>query len=277
MSGFTFDESTQLASLGLNSAQIAAARTQFDLDPSMLPADTTLQQILRNAATTIEAQIPALEGFYRNAAVSAGRTNVAPTASFTVSPQGGPAPLQVTFTSTSTSSDLDPLTVSWNFGDGSTGQGPSVMHTYTADGTYTVTQTVSDGVTSVTAQRFINVGGVLNHDPVAMNDTMTRGSHAAGVVNVLANDTDSDSDSGDFLVVSSSTNGAHGMVLCNLFGTCTYTPTGGFTGPDSFTYTISDAHGGVATATVNVTINPPAAPTPVDDTLNASPPGLSMY
>lgn len=34
-----------------------------------------------------------------------------------------------------------------------------------------------------------------------------------------------------------------------------YTPNAGYSGADSFTYEISDGNGGVATATVNVTIN----------------------
>ena len=37
----------------------------------------------------------------------------------------------------------------------------------------------------------------------------------------------------------------------------TYTPETGYTGADSFTYTISDGHGGTATATVNVTVTEP--------------------
>src|SRR5205814_1367465 len=38
-------------------------------------------------------------------------------------------------------------------------------------------------------------------------------------------------------------------------GTVTYTPDPDFNGPASFTYDISDGHGGTATATVNVTVN----------------------
>ena len=39
-------------------------------------------------------------------------------------------------------------------------------------------------------------------------------------------------------------------------GICTYTPNAGYSGPDSFTYTVSDGHGGTATATVSVTVTP---------------------
>jgi PKD repeat protein len=37
-----------------------------------------------------------------------------------------------------------PLTYAWDFGDGTTGTGPSPSHTYTADGSYTVSLTVTD-------------------------------------------------------------------------------------------------------------------------------------
>jgi len=41
--------------------------------------------------------------------------------------------------------DGDSLTYLWNFGDGRTGTGPTPVHTYEDDGTYTVALTVSDG------------------------------------------------------------------------------------------------------------------------------------
>lgn len=41
--------------------------------------------------------------------------------------------------------DDDPLTLVWNFGDGSSGSGEEVEYTYTAAGKFTVTLTVSDG------------------------------------------------------------------------------------------------------------------------------------
>ena len=48
--------------------------------------------------------------------------------------------------------DGDVLTYGWDFGDGSTGSGALVAHTYTAVGHYTVTLTVSDGRGGVSSQ-----------------------------------------------------------------------------------------------------------------------------
>jgi PKD repeat protein len=59
--------------------------------------------------------------------------------------------------------DGDPLTYAWTFGDGATGAGPSPMHTYADNGSYTVTLTVSDGKLNQsisTAVSVINVAPV---------------------------------------------------------------------------------------------------------------------
>lgn len=98
-----------------------------------------------------------------------------------------------------------------------------------------------------------------NTAPVANNDTATTTSGTAVTIsNVLANDTDAN---GDTLSVTANTTPANGTVTRS-GNTFIYTPKTGFSGTDSFTYTISDGKGGSATATVNVTVG--AAPNPVD-------------
>ena len=57
-------------------------------------------------------------------------------------PVSGPARLSVTFVAAATGG-LGPFTYSWSFGDGATGTGPSVSHTYKA-GTYQPALTVHD-------------------------------------------------------------------------------------------------------------------------------------
>ena len=83
-----------------------------------------------------------------------------PTAAASVSPNAGIGPLTVQFSSTGSSEPYArPLTYSWNFGDGtapSTAANPS--HTYTVNGTYTATLTVSSGSQSSNATTTVVVG-----------------------------------------------------------------------------------------------------------------------
>jgi uncharacterized repeat protein (TIGR03806 family) len=76
-------------------------------------------------------------------------TSSAPVASFSASSVNGPAPLSITFdASASTDADNDPLTYSWDFGDGNTGSGLTINHIFNSSAEFTVTLTVSDGTLS---------------------------------------------------------------------------------------------------------------------------------
>jgi hypothetical protein len=56
--------------------------------------------------------------------------------------------------------ESQPMTYSWNFGDGASGAGPTAGHIYDTGGAFTVSLAVSDGSQSVTATRTVQVGDV---------------------------------------------------------------------------------------------------------------------
>ena len=89
-----------------------------------------------------------------------------------------------------------------------------------------------------------------NQPPFPNIDVLTVARNASGTINVRANDTDPN---GDAMFVPDNANGAHGIATCRSTGVCIYTPTPGYSGPDSFTYTLSDGQATV-TGTVNVTV-----------------------
>ncbi|MDX1919723.1 MAG: cadherin-like domain-containing protein, partial [Candidatus Caenarcaniphilales bacterium] len=99
----------------------------------------------------------------------------------------------------------------------------------------------------------IDNGGSSNSSPLALSDSGSNQEDSAITMSLLPNDSDPD---GDTLTITSVTQGANGSVLINSDGTVTYTPNANFYGSDTFTYTISDGHGGTSTASVNVTIDP---------------------
>ena len=80
--------------------------------------------------------------------VEGGINNSAPTAEIVEPTTGQSFAVNEVITfdgSNSSDPDNDPLTYSWNFGDGSTGSGVTTTHSYTIAGLYTVTLQVSDG------------------------------------------------------------------------------------------------------------------------------------
>src|SRR5439155_3601446 len=91
----------------------------------------------------------------------------------------------------------------------------------------------------------------VNDAPAAVNDAATTVEDTAVTIAVLANDTDVD---GDSLAVTGVSAPLHGSATTHPDGTITYTPAADYNGVDSFTYTVSDGHGGTAIGTVSVTI-----------------------
>lgn len=85
----------------------------------------------------------------------------------------------------------------------------------------------------------------------ATNDVNATTINKAVSGNVIPND------SGRQITVTSYTQPANGSVTVNPDGSYTYTPNNGFTGQDSFTYTITDEYGESRTATVTITVAAP--------------------
>ncbi len=119
-------------------------------------------------------------------------------------------------------------------------------------GSDTFTYTITDGHGGNATATVTVMIQPANDAPGAAADGATTDEDTAVTVAVLANDSDVD---GDALSVSSVTQGAHGGVTINGDGTVTYTPDANYDGSDSFSYTISDGHGGTATATASITVN----------------------
>jgi len=127
--------------------------------------------------------------------------NNPPTAVATANPTQGLPPLLVTFDGSGSSDlDLDPLTYSWDFGDGSpTGSGVLPTHSYTTLGAYTATLTVDDGNGGTGIDTvLINVG----NPPVATINTPLAGTLYEGGTTVLFSGSATDTEDGTLLATA---------------------------------------------------------------------------
>ncbi|HKB05607.1 MAG TPA: Ig-like domain-containing protein, partial [Gemmataceae bacterium] len=116
--------------------------------------------------------------------------------------------------------------------------------------------TADGGVDVSPAQSFTITVAPVNDAPVAGPDAATTTAGRPSRIPVLANDSDAD---GDTLTIISFTAPAKGSVR-RQGGTLVYTPRNGTSGLDAFAYTVSDGHGGTASANVSVTVKDLTAP-----------------
>ncbi len=111
-----------------------------------------------------------------------------------------------------------------------------------------------------------------NHPPIVKDDTANATTATPVIVAVLANDFDPD---GDPITVTAVTVPSHGRAVINgnsANNTVTYTSATGFSGTDTFSYTVGDGRGGATTARVTMTVATPPnhPPVAVDDSATAA-------
>lgn len=106
-----------------------------------------------------------------------------------------------------------------------------------------------------------DVSIVVNIIPVAVNDNVVGKVNTPSIINVLNNDTDRDGNATlDKTKVTIKTQPTNGTVAVDpVTGMVTYTPNPGYSGPDSFTYTVKDnkgAESNIALVSIPVPIPP---------------------
>jgi hypothetical protein len=131
--------------------------------------------------------------------------------------------------------------------DGSVRYAPELGYS----GEDTFAYTISDGRDTDSATVVVGVTAAGNTAPVCSDDTASTEEDAAVVIDVLANDTDADSDP---LTVAAFDGASHGTVSSTAGGALVYLPDADFNGSDSFTYLVGDGRGGTALGVVSVTV-----------------------
>ncbi|MFH5947281.1 DUF4082 domain-containing protein, partial [Roseomonas xinghualingensis] len=130
---------------------------------------------------------------------------------------------------------------------------------YTGPGSFSYT--VSDGRGgTATAGVSLTVAPATNQPPVAVADSgfSTARDMALQIAAsaLLGNDSDPNGDTLSITGVSGATNGT--VAYNSTTQTISFTPTAGYTGPGSFSYTVSDGRGGTATAGVSLIVTSPS-------------------
>jgi RHS repeat-associated protein len=152
--------------------------------------------------------------------------------------------------------------------------------TYTYRATYgyvgadSFTYKIKDGL-GLYATGTVNIN-VVNQSPVAVPDFYLK----TGPLLITPTENDFDPDADSISLQNIVTQPQHGTLSVYVTGTYTYSPTGGYTGFDSFTYRVIDNLGATNEGTVYLLVlsqAPPAAPVPHDCGAPSDPPGPSCF
>jgi endonuclease G len=142
-----------------------------------------------------------------------------------------------------------------SFADGQITYTPAANYHGAASFTY---QVCDDGTTAgapdarcTTATVNVAVESI-NDNPEALADEATTNEDTPVTVDVVANDSDVD---GEAVSLESVAGAVHGTVSV-VGGKAFFTPEANYNGAASFSYVVSDGHGGTATGSVSITVNP---------------------
>lgn len=124
------------------------------------------------------------------------------------------------------------------------------------DGFYDIPVTATgNGTQASDSVTYVIDSQPMNRAPVAQDDAAETSAATPIIIRVLDNDSDPD---GDSLSIAS-LSGVNGSATINGDGTLTFTPASGFSGTETFAYSVSDGMG--ASANANVAVNVSASTT----------------
>ncbi|MFQ5648302.1 MAG: beta strand repeat-containing protein, partial [bacterium] len=155
--------------------------------------------------------------------------------------------------------DLTSVAIVTPVGNGATSVHPTTgVVTYTPttgfSGTDSFAYTIRDDEGAASNPATVKI--FVNDSPIAANDTASTNEETPVAITVTGNDTDTDGSVDASSVTIGSNPGSGSATVNPATGVITYTPTTGFSGQDSFTYTVADDKGVVSNAaSVTVIVN----------------------